>query len=164
MDCLLRLSATIKNPAPHDQFEWRTDVLTSEYEQWDVRHVQEKFRNIDPNVAERLGRALTMRRQYFKYREEHHDKLSRDLDADDNEDISTVASSIPKNMKDASVMTSLLDHTDNESSFSTTSYALSTADSDQLRVPPLPRDHLNGPFLCPFCRTIVEINTRSEWK
>lgn len=31
-------------------------------------------------LVERLGKAITRRRQYLKYREDHHGKLSRDWD------------------------------------------------------------------------------------
>ncbi|ETS86233.1 hypothetical protein PFICI_00061 [Pestalotiopsis fici W106-1] len=166
VDCLLRLSATINNPAPHDQFQSRVGAGISGYfEPWDVRHVQEKFKDLDPAIAERLGKAVTMRRHYFRYREEHHHKLSEGLE-DDNVaggDETTVASSIPEHLKDLPGISSSI-YLDNQSEFSVTSYAPSSAEPDQLAVPPIPQEHLEGPFLCPFCKMIIQIDTRREWK
>jgi hypothetical protein len=172
VDCLLRLSITIRNPAPHDHFKSRagTDVINP-YEQWDIKHVCEKFPNADPGIAERLGKATARRRQYFKYREEHAMKLSEGLDAGDDgereekgERATTIASSIPDRLKESQATADFADLNDIESTVSKTSYALSTADETQLRVPPLPKEHADGPFGCPYCCMIVSVNTRHEWK
>jgi hypothetical protein len=172
VDCLLRLSITIRNPAPHDHFKSRagTDVINP-YEQWDIKHVCEKFPNADPGIAKRLGKATARRRQYFKYREEHAMKLSEGLDAGDDgereekgERATTIASSIPDRLKESQATADFADLNDIESTVSKTSYALSTADETQLRVPPLPKEHADGPFGCPYCCMIVSINTRHEWK
>ncbi|KAF3017131.1 hypothetical protein E8E14_010089 [Neopestalotiopsis sp. 37M] len=136
LDCLLRLCITISNPAPHDQFQSRAGAIVSAYyEPWDVRHVQEKFRDVDPIIAERLGRAITIRRQYFRYRKEHHDKLAEGLGNEDDigGDRTTIASSIPEHLKDTPGITALLEDLDTKSEFSATSYAPSNAEPDQLR-------------------------------
>jgi transcriptional regulator with XRE-family HTH domain/uncharacterized C2H2 Zn-finger protein len=166
VDCLLRLSITIRNPAPHDHFKSRagTDVINP-YEQWDIKHVREKFPNADPGLSERLGKATARRRQYFKYREEHAMKLSEGLDAgDEGENATTVASSIPDRLKETQATADFAEFNDGESNISKTSYAPSTADEAQLRVPPLPKEHAEGPFRCPYCCMIVSITTRREWK
>jgi hypothetical protein len=166
VDCLLRLSITIRNPAPHDHFRSRagTDVINP-YEQWDIKHVREKFPNADPGLSERLGKATARRRQYLKYREEHAMKLSEGLDAgDEGENATTVASSIPGRLKETQATADFAEFDDSESNVSKTSYAPSTADEAQLRVPPLPKEHAEGPFRCPYCCMIVSITTRHEWK
>ncbi len=53
---------------------------------------------------------------------------------------------------------------DNRSETSGTSYASSNTSSDQLRVPPLPKEYIDGPFKCPFCQSIVSIDTRGAWR
>ncbi|KAI8157329.1 Myosin-1 [Colletotrichum sp. SAR 10_70] len=78
VDCLLRLSVSIQNPAPHDRFMSSTFTDASAYEDFDIQHVQAKFQDIDESLAQRLGKAMSRRRQYFKYREAHHQKLSHD--------------------------------------------------------------------------------------
>ncbi|OAQ87530.1 hypothetical protein VFPBJ_01570 [Purpureocillium lilacinum] len=93
VNCLLRLSAAIRNPAPHDRFAASHFTDTSHYELFDIRHVQSKFNDIDAILAERLGKAISRRRQYFKYREAHHMKLSRGLDLHRAADATTTAGS-----------------------------------------------------------------------
>jgi hypothetical protein len=170
VDCLLRLSITIRNPAPHDHFKSRVGIdLVGHYEKWDIKHIREKFPNALPGLAERLGRATARRRQYFKYREEHVGKLAEGLDAaevvegDGGDKATTNASSIPNYLK-GSYATDNFAESDAESNISRTSYAPSTASETQLRVPPLPKEYSDGPFQCPYCRTIVSINTRHDWK
>lgn len=164
IDCLLRLSITLRNPAPHDRFRTRAgeDVL-EHFTEWDTKHVQNKFPTIDANLAQRLGRAAARRRQYFKYREEHSAKLAEELDNDERDGVTTVASSIPSHLKDLfEEFADLVD--DSKSDVSGTSYAQSTADASRLRVPPIPEAHVDGPFKCPLCCMIVSISTRKEWK
>ncbi|KAJ6445032.1 G-patch domain-containingprotein [Purpureocillium lavendulum] len=105
VNCLLRLSAAIRNPAPHDRFAASHFTDTSHYELFDIRHVQSKFDGVEADLAERLGKAISRRRQYFKYREAHHAKLSRGLDLHRGGDAATtvgsgepqtIASSIPR--------------------------------------------------------------------
>lgn len=43
IDCLYKLSITIRNPSPHDRLVKATTVDTSFYEQWDIEHVKNKF-------------------------------------------------------------------------------------------------------------------------
>ncbi|KAJ3459400.1 hypothetical protein MRS44_015473 [Fusarium solani] len=173
VDCLLRLSVTIRNPAPHDQFLSRAgEGLVKEFVYWDAKHVQDKFPNVEKDLADRLGRAMARRRQYFKYREEHKSRLAEGLDEDEAEfggRATTIASSLPEHLKEASKSTeaseaqlAILD--DGRSDASATSYATSSPDSTQLRVPPIPKEHIDGSFKCPFCHMIASIDTRHAWK
>ncbi|KAH7121852.1 hypothetical protein B0J13DRAFT_567358 [Dactylonectria estremocensis] len=170
VDCLLRLSITISNPTPHDQFKSRVGIGTIEvFRDWYTKHVLEKFDQIDTKTAERLGNAMARRRQYFQYREDHSNRLAEGLDGDElDHDLqaTTVASSIPKHLKESreSAMKEFSGLDDNRSEISRTSYAPSIANSDQIRVPPLPKEHVDGPFKCPFCHMIVSIETRHDWK
>lgn len=165
VDCLLRLSVTLSNPAPHDDFKSTAGAEIDDF--WDIQHVREKFPHADPGIIQRLGMAMTRRRQYFKYREEHHNKISQGLGSHDEIEVAqggektTVASSIPRHLKDP------IDNTMPEldvSQGSKTSYVLSNANQDQLRVPPLPMEFRDGPFMCPFCFLIVSIDTGYAWK
>lgn len=180
IDCLLRLSVTLSNPAPHDQFKSRAGADSIEqYEEWDTKHVREKFADVDTKIAERLGKAMAQRRQYFKYREKHINRLAEGLDGDglgveadlgeDGERATTVASSLPDHLKESrggteSTMNEFAGWDDSRSEMSGTSYAPSTINSDQLRVPPMPKEYIDGPFKCPFCHMIVSIDTRHAWK
>ena len=46
------------------------------YESFDIEHTRNKFPSANDTLVERLGKAITKRRQYLKYREQHHEKLS----------------------------------------------------------------------------------------
>ncbi|KAK3386875.1 hypothetical protein B0H63DRAFT_468525 [Podospora didyma] len=183
VDCLLRLSVTISNPAPHDQFKSRAGVeAIAHYEPWDIQHVRNKFTDLEPRVTERLGISLTRRRKYFKYREEHNTRLREGLEIEHETPVvvevvgcerTTVASSLPQHLKDAESAAVpkvdaeepvAFDFCDDQSEASGTSYAPSAANPGELRVPRIPEEYINGPFMCPFCYTMVSIDSRHAWK
>ncbi|KAF5542092.1 hypothetical protein FNAPI_10076 [Fusarium napiforme] len=167
VNCLLRLSVAMRNPAPHDRFIKSHSIDTSHYEIFDIQHVSSKFKTIEPLLAERLGKAISRRRQFFNYRLAHRAKLSQGL-THEGGDAETIASSLPEHLKDATSGQPLsidgIGGEGSDSGFSQTSYATSLADVNQCRVPPLPKESSEGPFECPFCYTIIVANTRSSWK
>ncbi|KAL8676616.1 MAG: hypothetical protein Q9186_006886 [Xanthomendoza sp. 1 TL-2023] len=78
LSILYRVSIIIrKNPTPYDRLIKSAKIDTSFYEFFDHRHVLEKFPSASPLLVERLGKAISRRRKYFKYREQHRQKLSR---------------------------------------------------------------------------------------
>lgn len=168
VDCLLRLSRTIRNPAPHDRYAKSQTAETSHFEPFDIQHVQSKFPTIELWLAERLGKGISRRRQYLRYRESHHSKLSHGLD--DPEDTNgecneTIASSIPLHLKDNVVATTILEDDRSDAGASQTSYAsTSMGDPEALRIPPLPEEAHRGPFQCCFCYMIIVAATRAAWK
>ncbi|KAH7159711.1 hypothetical protein B0J13DRAFT_616516 [Dactylonectria estremocensis] len=48
-----------------------TPTVTSHYEPFNIQHIYSKFESIDSELAEKLGKAISRRRQYFKYRMVH---------------------------------------------------------------------------------------------
>ncbi|KAF4462727.1 hypothetical protein FALBO_10465 [Fusarium albosuccineum] len=166
VNCLLRLSVAIRNPAPHDRFATFVSIDASHYEQFDTQHVKDKFEHIDHSIAKRLGQEISRRRQYFKYRENHHLKLSHGLDNTEQKDgESTVASSIPGHVKAANINLSSIDEdVVSDSGVTQTSFASSNADAEKLRVPPLPKEAERGPFECPFCYMMITATSTISWK
>lgn len=173
INCLLRLSVAIRNPAPHDQFKSRVGVevveVVEHFKYWDMQHIKAKFPDVESDILERLARATSSRRQYFKYREQHTALLADGLDedvavVDPIERATTLASSLPNHVKDLGGISEPppIDYTISEASG--TSYATSVSALDHLRVPPIPREHENGPIKCPFCHMFVLIDNRSDWK
>jgi len=144
------------------------DGLIESYVHWDANHVREKFDNVSERLANRLGRAMACRRFYFKYRKEHRNRLGQGLvdDSDEDEQATTVASSLPEQLKEVeeTCSGSLAIVDDVGSNASSTSYGTSLPDSTQLRVPSIPKEYKDGPFNCPFCQMIISINTRYAWK
>jgi len=171
--CLLRLSMAVRNPAPHDQYMKSMNIDTSFYEEHDIKHVEEKFPEAESFLISRLGRAISRRRQYLKYREAHHKKLAYGIDkeAKDQEDShteaarqSTVASSLPSALKEVDHI-DLTEDSGSESVASMASSVTSANDSAKLRPPPLPKESLDGnPFECPLCFMIVSIRGTRSWK
>ncbi|KAF5970482.1 zinc finger transcription factor ace1 [Fusarium bulbicola] len=166
INCLFRLSVSIHNPSPHDRFKKACLTDTSDYEPFDVQHVCNKLAKAPKPIAERLGKAISRRRQYFKYRELHHDKLANGLDLDDKDQMqSTVASSLPKRLN-VNEPISLEEDLDDASDTvrSQTSWATSAANPERQKIPTLPAEAKNGPFECPFCFMMISIASRNHWK
>ncbi|KAK8246591.1 hypothetical protein HDK90DRAFT_15103 [Phyllosticta capitalensis] len=174
INMLLRTSKMIRNPAPHDHFAHSNQQATCHFEQYDQMHIREKFPKASESLVERLARATSARRNYLKYREGRHEKLSEGLVnlVDHQEDFeglpsaSIVASSLPAIIKKTSHF-DLENDAYSESGMTQTSYASSSQDQDfgGLRVPPVPKDGRNGdPFQCPLCFGIVAVKSRRSWK
>lgn len=170
VNCLLRLNADIKNPAPHQRFIETASTDTTFYEPFDTQHVHSKFADVQPWLAGRLGKAISRRRQYFRYRESHHAKLSAGLEHAPYApppDSETIASSIPHALKDkpaTPAARAVLEDNNSDAGVSQTSYATSAANSASLNIPPLPEEAHKGPFQCPFCYMMIIANDRAAWK
>ena len=170
---LLRLSMAIRSPAPHDQFMRSSNVDTSHFEEFDVMHVREKFPRAEEYLVTRLGRAISRRRQYLRYREAHHKKLRYGLEVPENRTQdshteiipqSTVASSLPTVLKEMDYL-DLSEDSGSEAGFSEASTATSANDTMKLRVPPLPKAAQDGmPFECPLCFMIISVRSTRSWK
>ncbi|KAJ3473627.1 hypothetical protein NLG97_g10210 [Lecanicillium saksenae] len=171
INCLLRLSITIRNPAPHDHFKSRAGAeIVHHFKHWDLQHIQAKFPDADPHVQQRLAEATSRRRQYLRYREEHTVRLADGLEeeaapaaADPIERATTRASSLPEHLKGPRGPIEPLE-SDNMSEASGTSYATSVSSTNRLRVPPVPAEHEDGPIKCPYCHMFILVRNRSDWK
>ena len=171
---LLRLSMAIRNPTPHDQFINSKDVDMSFYEDFDIRHVGQMYSQADDYLVTRLGRAISRRRQYLKYRETHHKKLAFGLEDPDHlfhdtshteaTPQSTVASSLPTIVKKIDHI-DLTEDSGSETDISEAPTATSVNDTTDLRLPPLPQDAQDGaPFECPLCFMIISVHSTRSWK
>ncbi|KAI0474346.1 hypothetical protein F4859DRAFT_514876 [Xylaria cf. heliscus] len=167
---LLRLSMSLRNPTPHDHFMSTEYAKVRYFEANDKAHVEAKFPRASQTLIIRLGQALSKRRQYFRYRESHHEKLARGLFDSGRSEAgaqSTVASSIPLAMRvsGAAHISGELDEDErSDTGFSQTSFATTAPDSDRLRIPPLPKKAYDGPFECPFCFMLISVSSTHQWK
>ncbi|KAF2470023.1 uncharacterized protein BDR25DRAFT_36073 [Lindgomyces ingoldianus] len=179
--CLMRLSMAIRNPAPHDQFKASTKIDTSHFETFDIDHVRGKFPRAEEWLIIRLGKAISRRRQYLRYRDEHRKKLEQGLEPAEVTSVvgvaattiivpserieSTVASSIPLAIKATSSVADLDQEDYYEDTLSQTSYASSTNDAAKLRPPPLPEQGQDGdPFECPLCFRFTSVRHAVAWQ
>jgi len=71
--CLYKIP--IRKPAPLDRIKHRTSLDSSSYQHFDVLYVMDKFKGINEQLAARLGKAITQRRQILYYREAHKEGL-----------------------------------------------------------------------------------------
>ena len=86
--CLYKFSIAIRNPAPKKRLHKIAAIDVSFYEDWDINHINGKFRQensqsnfkVEEYLIERLGKANTRRRQLFMYYKNHHETISRYID------------------------------------------------------------------------------------
>ncbi|KAI1112310.1 hypothetical protein F5Y14DRAFT_273727 [Nemania sp. NC0429] len=166
----LRLSMSLRNPAPHDRFMSTEYAKVHYFEHTDKAHVEAKFPKANQYLIIRIGQSLSRKRQYFKYRESHHEKLAYGLFDSGRSEAgapSTAASSIPLAMKGPGAIPAFGEVDEDERSdtgFSHTSFATTAPDSERLRIPPLPKRSYDGPFECPFCFMLISVSSTYQWK
>ena len=184
INCLFRLSVTIRNPAPYDHFKSRAVELITAFKPRYKDHIRQKFINPNEVLVNRLAISMVRRREYFRYREEHVTRLASGIDEveaeeDRNPDgaqserrtISTAISSLPGFLKDSATdVTTCTDDFDQldevQSVFSeATSYAATDAGSGEPRIPRMPagfyKDEVSK---CPFCHVFISVRSRYDWK
>lgn len=162
----------IRNPLPYDHLRGSSSIDTSYYGPFDIQHVRSKFPAASRMIMERLGKSITDRRQYFKFRESHHKKIVQGLDKDfatgrSNDAGSTIASALPDGIKTtlaSNVMSVVDEDNGSDSGISELSMASSGTDLNRLRIPPLPDDAPKGPFECPFCFRMISASTTLAWR
>jgi hypothetical protein len=186
ISCLYRLSITIENPASQDKLEKMERLEMSHFERFDIEHISNKYQLPEDYqyLIERLGKVNTKRRQLLKYHNENYEKIvgrrvavnatgATDCELgpgseDDfySEDMHTTVSTQYEYSVNLDLVEAVPLNLDSrsEAGFSVTSYASSTADSGNLRVPAPPLGFDKGPFQCPYCFIIVETENRAAWK
>lgn len=173
VNCLMRLAVTIRNPAPHEQFKLRMPALVSSFDASHKEHVLHKFPRIPAEITERLGKALTYRRLFLRYREEHHERLREGIEVERQRDkqdgkeirdgVTTEASWLPKD-NPGNKEPQLQVWSDDISEQTGTSYAPSCVDDSELRIPRVPPEYVDGPFICPYCFLPISVENRYQWK
>jgi hypothetical protein len=74
---LFKLSMMIRQPTPRGRYSASKSMAPFD-PMFDIAHVWHKFPHArqNPWLVERLGRAITRRREYFRYRREHRRRLA----------------------------------------------------------------------------------------
>ena len=178
----MKLSIVIRNSPSRDDYlkaaaRYRYDS------RFDIGHVREKHPAGQKNewLVERLGKAISRRRAFLKYRQEHHEKLSKDwdeiIDEIDQKRPETVA--MTKHTKATTFIVDSKAVVEKEGSEpgsfgSQTSYeqtVMGEGTETRLAVPPLPKEAFEGvpfaygePFQCPLCFTEQTVKNRAAWK
>ncbi|KAK5701314.1 hypothetical protein LTR17_022686 [Elasticomyces elasticus] len=184
---LLKVSALLRKATTRDRYAKAAasvgdDLLPSTF---DVQHVREKYRKVAdvPWLSERLGRAITQRREYLRYARDHHTKIAKGsrsrpdymLDkrratmlmppgATTISERGTLATTIASTVFAERVTLQALsaqeieDDDDAYSQASTqVSYRDREKDADKLSIIALSSlSHDGAPFECPYCRGVVQ--------
>ncbi|KAF1979278.1 hypothetical protein BU23DRAFT_441216, partial [Bimuria novae-zelandiae CBS 107.79] len=162
--CLFRLSMAIRDPAPDDRLHGTITVDKSYFEKHDILHTKSKYPSCAEYLAERLGRVISGRRQYLNYREQHHQKLAKNVELvgleqprTENTSDSTEVTPMPIARSNSANMAG------DDDVLSQTSYATSV--NATIRVSPMPKEaHEKQHFECPLCFIIVYVHTTAAWK
>ena len=164
ISCLFQMSMLVRKPARHDFYTLPQSQEVLAFKPFDQAHVKEKYPEADERLLARLGLAITLRRQYLRYRERHHAKLKQGLE------IGTEGSVAPTIMLSDTVVTGVepwhIDFQDAEtvSEKSQTSYASSMLASGPLIIPAPPKESSGGaPFECPYCFVVISVDRTSAW-
>lgn len=192
---LFHLSMAIRRPTPRGRYAASTNAPSFDAI-YDIAHVRHKFKYIQDQtwLVERLGKAITRRREYFRYRREHRRKLDLEYSqssggkrgkADFGVKVSTSENQPDTPDKGPPTLaqtkaTTFVPTTptqavpfDQEEQVSITSYATSVEEDSKhaLRVPNPPQFVGGGipfeygvPFECPYCFTIQSVRNLRDWK
>ena len=159
IDCLYQLSMLIRKPAQHDLLVGSRIGDKAEFEFYDQEHVRNLHPKTEEQITQRLGRAITRRRQYFNYRERHHRKLAQGIQRTTTG--SVMSETIATDFKTHNID---LEETSSNSGMSQTSYAPSLIDGGRVTIPPPPKESMGGkPFECPYCFFLIDIKTTRSW-
>jgi hypothetical protein len=173
--CLMRISLSARNPAPRDQFTQSTRISMDHFEAFDVSHVRNKFLDAEELLVLRLGKAITRRRQYFRYRRKIRRRLDQDINVALSKENADTAQ-FPKNLN--VITTSHVPGSNNDESspigsymteyyediLFQTSYLSSSSHATRLSPPPAPLESFDSkPFECPLCFRIITTSNDVEW-
>jgi hypothetical protein len=113
-----------------------------------------------------MGKAISKRRQYLKYREHHAAKLAQGL-PERSDSTTAFSETTASTFIDPVVRPDLAgrvaesaDISNVGDTMSETTYATLSRDSHRLRLPPMPKEASTGQaFECPLCRKIAQFET-----
>ncbi|MCJ1471573.1 hypothetical protein MMC13_000213 [Lambiella insularis] len=152
INCLYRLSMSVRNPTGTQRYIKSAHIDTSYFEPYDIEHVRQKFPLAWDYLVQRLGKAISRRRQYLKYRETHAAKIAQHLDEKDNTTVfseTTASDRVREEVKSVA---------------SGSSFATSVGSIQKARIPSMPKAAHSGlPFECPYCRAIECVNDTNAW-
>lgn len=164
---LYQMSMLIRQPAQHDRLigTKRSDAVF--YEQFDLRHVSDKYPQAGEDISKRLGLAISQRRAVMQYRERHRTKLGQGLNQviEDQTDGQSAKLSDTVATEFVEVSPAANDNLELLTVASQTSYAQTILNGAEGAVlPSPPKDSANGaPFECPYCFVIITIANRRAW-
>ena len=86
VECLYQASIDLQKRKITSRYDKCTDINTSFFEPFDIEYVRQKFPSAPNFLIQRLGKAISRRRQWLKYRELHASKLAQILELHDDDE------------------------------------------------------------------------------
>ena len=191
IDSMYRISMELGKGKPKNRYAKSSNIDISSYEPFDINYVRKKFPNAELFLVNRLGKAISKRRQYLKYRELHATKLSRglpfrhmvgaenpDIQKTQYQDTETILSettattfvegsavgSEHSGIDNAHLGSGVLRRMRSIASVATeTSYATSAGNEGRVRMPSMPPEAATGVFECPLCHKITSVSNTLSW-
>ncbi|KAL8952125.1 MAG: hypothetical protein Q9222_001937 [Ikaeria aurantiellina] len=168
INCLFQMSMLVRKPARHDLRMASHIADVAHFEPFDHAHVRDKYPQADDIIISRLGRAITRRRKYLKFRERHATKLKQGINNAVGEHTETKATSAGA-LSDTVVTDAPsrnIDFQENasDSGISETSYAPTLMSGGNITIPAPPQASQQGqPFECPYCRFVITAQSTPSW-
>ncbi|KAI9728512.1 MAG: hypothetical protein M1834_007650 [Cirrosporium novae-zelandiae] len=159
VDSLYQMSTLIRKPIAHyDRLMNSTSSNDQVFNHSYINHIQEKYPGIDNTLATRLGKALTRRKCYLQYLENHHDELASGLDGAVPELSETMATAFDGLKLDTEDSTSSSGHSQTSSSTS-----LRSSRHPIALLPPPGASASGKLFECPYCFHLITITSQRSW-
>ena len=191
IDSIYRISTEFGRAKLKNRYDKSSNIDVSFYEPFDIDYVRQKFPNAELFLVNRLGKAISKRRQYLRYRELHATKLSGGLPSGpivdtenpniqvtEHQDTATILSettattfvegsevgSEPSGIDNARLDSGVRRRVRYIASIATeTSYATSAGNEGRVRMPSMPQEAATGAFECPFCHKIISVSNTHSW-
>jgi len=181
---LFRLSIAIRKSPATDEYE-KAALRYPEYEESlgsDSMHVRDKYPDAtgDTWLLDRLGVAITRRRQYLRYRNDHQRRLEQVQnlmhDGKTVGSMTQVSTDPPVSLEqkksafgDGRATSDEEHHSKPITIYDADSSRGTDGATKKLRTPPLPLGVELDPgslvsFECPYCHRLVEVKDKREWK
>ena len=174
---LFRTGILIRRAGPTDRFKRALQMSTSTFPaSFDVDYVREKHPKIkgrNEELAERLGDAISKRRQFIKYSRDHRTRLGYDEPGDTHEvrparteQISSKASSFyPEKLPESPLLPITVEEEEDKDAVSVISASTFSDATSNLKLPRLEDLSTDGePFECPICFTLQSFRWEKAWR
>ncbi|KAJ5711453.1 hypothetical protein N7488_005609 [Penicillium malachiteum] len=161
---LYQMSMLIRKPSQHDRLVGTEKADSEPFQFWAKSHTSEKYPNADPLAIDRISSAMARQRAVLKYRERHHEKLSKGIDPESDGKSTVLSETVVTDV--LKEIPSQINDLISEAGVSETSYGgtlLEGTGSDAPKIPPRPKGAENGPFECPYCFYIITAKDKKSW-
>lgn len=164
IDSLSYLSRPIRNAAPGNTTMGIPEDESTPTEPFDIQYVRSKHPMLDQTIAERLGKAISMRRKLFKDRKDNQGREPTTFDSDrmpSSPTLENLTSQLA--LEDLEYMTEENPETTRETSPGTPCSSVRGIRAN--RIPDLPQGAIEGnPFRCMGCHEMIQVASEVAWK